>query len=251
MRRKMLLICPTSQANCLRHDGTTGKSLAAREIVSSEEQMLSCPGCGAAGAARPRPPPCIVHICAGFSALGFLRVDGSAGRQHRHKFLDSGRPGLGLLGVVYPVKDRIAVSTIQRFEKLARLLVPDQGRLEVGGNLCRALRRIGGLPMTVFSRAFKLPHPGREHAAHFDQLKRAGTVSFGPSTAWTTRSETDQRMVFVKTIELTVDPAVTQSCVDCLRLRNAENAGGLLCQLQPEAFGIRSLRRKPVIPGLL
>src|SRR5579872_2498598 len=34
MRGKLLLICPTSQANYLRHFGTTGKSLAAREIVS-------------------------------------------------------------------------------------------------------------------------------------------------------------------------------------------------------------------------
>ena len=74
-------------------------------------------------------------------AFSAFRMDGFAGRQHRDKCLDFGRPGLGLLGVVYPVKDRVAVSTIQRFEKVARLLVPGQGRLEVVGNLCRALRR--------------------------------------------------------------------------------------------------------------
>jgi hypothetical protein len=47
------LICPTRQAKRLRHDGTTGKSLGVREIVSSEEQVLSCPGRGAACSAAP------------------------------------------------------------------------------------------------------------------------------------------------------------------------------------------------------
>lgn len=49
----MLLICPTSQANCLRRINATGKSLGVREIVSSEQQVLSRPGCGAARSAAP------------------------------------------------------------------------------------------------------------------------------------------------------------------------------------------------------
>jgi hypothetical protein len=35
MREKMPVICPTSQAECLRHVGTTGKSLRATESLSS------------------------------------------------------------------------------------------------------------------------------------------------------------------------------------------------------------------------
>ena len=53
MRGEMLLICPTSQANCLRRINATGKSLGVREIVSSEQQVLSRPGCGAARSAAP------------------------------------------------------------------------------------------------------------------------------------------------------------------------------------------------------
>jgi len=40
MREKMPVICPTSQANRLRHVGTTGKSGAAGEKLSSEQQLL-------------------------------------------------------------------------------------------------------------------------------------------------------------------------------------------------------------------
>jgi len=40
MTRTMLVICPTSQAKPLRHVGTTGKSVALSEIVSSDEQLL-------------------------------------------------------------------------------------------------------------------------------------------------------------------------------------------------------------------
>jgi hypothetical protein len=39
-RRLLKMICPTSQAKGLRHVGTTGKSVAAREIMSSAEQLL-------------------------------------------------------------------------------------------------------------------------------------------------------------------------------------------------------------------
>jgi hypothetical protein len=38
--RKLLLICPTSQANLLRHNGTTGKSLGQREMLSRTNQAL-------------------------------------------------------------------------------------------------------------------------------------------------------------------------------------------------------------------
>jgi hypothetical protein len=41
------MICPSPQANGLRHIGTTGKSVAALKIVSREEQLLFfvIPGC--------------------------------------------------------------------------------------------------------------------------------------------------------------------------------------------------------------
>jgi len=40
-REEMPVICTSSQAKCLRHIGTTGKSPCARKIMSSDKQMLA------------------------------------------------------------------------------------------------------------------------------------------------------------------------------------------------------------------
>src|SRR5579872_7200138 len=48
-RKEVPVICPSSQAKCLRHVGTPGKSPCARETLSSDKQLLgvSSRGCGA------------------------------------------------------------------------------------------------------------------------------------------------------------------------------------------------------------
>jgi len=49
-------------------------------------------------------------------------MDGFAFDQLVDVFLDAGHPGLGLFGVVDPVKDRVAISYFKSFEELFALL---------------------------------------------------------------------------------------------------------------------------------
>src|ERR1700735_71100 len=67
------------------------------------------------------------------------RMDGFAFDQHRDVFLDSGRSGLGLFGGMDPVKDRVAVGTIKRFEKAFCLFMSRQRGAEIVRHLRRAL----------------------------------------------------------------------------------------------------------------
>jgi hypothetical protein len=41
MRERMLVICPTSQANCVRHVGTTGKSVDPKNSVSTNLSFIA------------------------------------------------------------------------------------------------------------------------------------------------------------------------------------------------------------------
>jgi len=50
------MICPTGQAECLRHFGTTGKSLETAKLLSSEEQLLHRPSFRSATKSRARNP---------------------------------------------------------------------------------------------------------------------------------------------------------------------------------------------------
>src|SRR6266436_505578 len=65
------------------------------------------------------------------STPGFQRMDGFAFDQHRDVFLDAGHPGLGLFGVVDPVKDCVAIGTIKRFEEALCLLILRQSGTEI------------------------------------------------------------------------------------------------------------------------
>src|SRR4029077_2989839 len=106
----------------------------------------------------------------------------------------------------------------ERFEKLARLLVPGQRSPEIVRDLCRALRRIGSTPPAVLLRPFDLLRACGEHATHVDQMKRAGAISFGPFAGLTARCESHERILIIKATERAVDPAVTQRDVDSFRL---------------------------------
>ena len=144
-------------------------------------------------------------------------MDGFAGRQHRDKFRDSSRPGLGLLCILDAIKDREAIDPIQAFKKTPGLGVWLQRYTKIIGNLRRALRRIGSPPTSILLRPFDLLHAGGQHPSQLDQFKRAAAISFRPLAGLTARREADERILVVKAIELAVDSAVTKRGIDGFR----------------------------------
>src|SRR5947207_15670893 len=64
---------------------------------------------------------------------------------------DLARSRLRLFQGPYAVEDRVPVGTGQRRKVRCSVRAPIQRRLEVGWHLCLTLRRVGGLPPTIFS----------------------------------------------------------------------------------------------------
>jgi hypothetical protein len=147
---------------------------------------------------------------------GFQGIDGFALDQHRDEFLDTSRPGLGLLGGVDAVKDRVAVPAVERFEETSRPLAVLERGAEIIWNLRRALRSISGVPAPVLFRAFDLLQPRGLHATQFNELKRPGTVYLGPFAVGLTRGKADQPVLVIETVELAIDPAMAKPRIDRL-----------------------------------
>ena len=98
-----------------------------------------------------------------------LSVERLSLAQHRDEALDPLGAGLGSLGLVDAVEERVAVLAPQRREELACGGVAVELALEVLGHGGPALRRIGGLPAPVGLGGLHLVQAGRAHPPLGDQ----------------------------------------------------------------------------------
>src|SRR5580692_2956225 len=152
------------------------------------------------------------------SLSGLWRIDSFALDEHRDEFLDARHPGLGLFSAVDPVKDRVSIGAVERFEEASCFLVSRKGSTEILRHLRRALRRIGGVPAAVLLGAFDFVRSCRLHAPQLHEFKRPGSVFLRPFAGGLTRREADQPVIVVETVELAVDPAMTKRRINRLRL---------------------------------
>ena len=138
--------------------------------------------------------------------------------------------------------------SIESIEHAPRPRISIKRRPQIGRNLRFALRRIGSLETAIESRLLDLFHPRRTHPSHLDQRKRALTVHLRPFALRTPRCESNQPIVRVEPIPLSVDPSVAKGGVDCLLLRDARDIRRCLRELEPDALRREGLRCKPYFP---
>src|SRR6478609_3419136 len=100
--------------------------------------------------------------------------------QHRDEFAQTALAGLGLLRLVQPVDDRVAVGAVQRLEGLTGGRVWIQLAPQVVWNPGTALPLVGGIPAPVGPGRLDLGQSGRAHAAGGDQLLRLVAVDPRP-----------------------------------------------------------------------
>src|SRR4051794_32591281 len=91
------------------------------------------------------------------------------GLEHRDELLQAARAGLGALGVMQPVEDRVAVLAVERVEERARGGARVELALKIVGDGHRRLARVRLVPAPVALRGLDRRVPGRPHAPLGDQ----------------------------------------------------------------------------------
>ena len=94
-----------------------------------------------------------------------LRVDRLSGLEHRDELRQPPSARLGLLGVLEPVQDRVAVLTRQLVEERPGVWTDVELAPEILGDGDRPLALVGRLPAAVGLGPFDLAEAGRPHPA--------------------------------------------------------------------------------------
>ena len=138
--------------------------------------------------------------------------------------------------------------SIESIEHAPRPRISIKRGLQIGRNLGLALRRIGSFESAIESGLLDLFHPRRTHPSHLDQRKRALTVHLRPFALRAPRCESNQPIVRVEPIPLSVDPSVAKGGVDCFLLRDARDIRRCLRELEPNALRRERLSCEPCFP---
>src|SRR3954447_13505140 len=136
-----------------------------------------------------------------------LLVDLLAALEHADELPQAALPGLGLLGLVQPVEDRIAIGAIQIGEGFAGGVAAIELTLEVGGDRGGSLPRVGGIPAPVGPGGLDLGQSGSAHPPGGDQRLGLLAVDPGPAAAGPPRREALEEVPLVQRPLLAVDPA--------------------------------------------
>src|ERR1700722_12793199 len=168
--------------------------------------------------------------------------------QHARVLFNSSRARLRLLRVMNPIQDRIPVNPVELVEVTLSARIAIEHRLQIFRDLRLALRCVCEVPSSIDLGLLDFPHTRRANATELDQYERPLTIELRPLSFWTTRRETNQPIVRVELIDLSVNPSVAQRAVDCFLLRDARDTRRRLRQLQPHALRRARLCRKPGFP---
>src|SRR5262249_54752898 len=141
-------------------------------------------------------------------------VDFAGALEHLQEIGEAPRSGFGLLRLLQPVEDRVAVGAIQPLEEAPRLRVALERPLQILGHRGGARRIVGAFPAAVGLRALDLRHPGRSHPARRDERARFLAVDARPKTRFRARAEFLQpERIALRTL-LPVDPSVAERHVE-------------------------------------
>lgn len=157
-------------------------------------------------------------------------VNGFTSVQHVDKLYDLARACLGLLRILNPKQDRVAVPAVQCRKKLPRFRTCVQSDLEVVWHRRLAGGRVGIFPLTVFLRVLDHTQARRTHSALCDERFSLLFVDLGQDAFCRAAREALEPVSFAVRLLLAINPAIAERPFHCLRIRQGRLFGALLRQ---------------------
>src|SRR5262245_42788965 len=175
-------------------------------------------------------------------------VDRFARLEHGDELCQAPGARLGLLGVLEPVEDRVAVLAAEPGEECLRRRPRVELALEIIRDRGAALAGVGGVPAAVRLGALDLGVSSGPHSPLGDQLLRLGPIDLRPPPARPTRRIPLEEVALVERFAAAVYPAEAERDLNRLGVKDGLDARVLLGHLDPYPVRYGVMVLEPLLP---